>query len=167
MRLTRSDKEAFIRAVMDDVPMIDYDEMARKLVVETIDSIMPEEIRVAHKKFPEWFKTDTYIDTPYGCPSMFVFAPDSFSAQNHSELWKRLKEIGELANAQQKARSALERKVIGMIETCTTLKAAQERLPEFLKYLPADRDGTGVTNLPVANTVTALMEAGWPKKKAA
>ena len=167
MRLTRSDKEAFIRAVMDDVPMIDYDEMARKLVVETIDSIMPEEIRVAHKKFPEWFKSDNYINTPYGCSSMFVFAPDSFLAESHSELWKQLKEIGNLANAQLNARSALKCKVTGMIETCTTLKTAQERLPEFITYLPADRDGTGVTNLPVANTVTALMEAGWPKKKAA
>jgi len=48
------------------------------------------------------------------------------------------------------------------------LKQAQERLPELVKYLPADREKTRVTNLPaVINPVAELTAAGWPKDKKA
>lgn len=30
MRLTNSDREAFVRAVMDDVPQVDYNEQIKK-----------------------------------------------------------------------------------------------------------------------------------------
>lgn len=87
MRLTKSDKEAFVRAVMDDVPMVDYDEHRHSALL---------------------------------CQRVFA-------------------------------------------ETCSTLKTAKERLPEFEKYLPTERGTTGTINLPVANTVADLINAGWPK----
>ena len=36
-------------------------------------------------------------------------------------------------------------------------------LPEFEKYLPAERDVTGTVNLPVANVLAELTNLGWPK----
>ena len=50
-----------------------------------------------------------------------------------------------------------------VISGCTTLKQAQERLPEFVKYLPQpERKAT--PNLPSTTDVfDSLTKAGWPK----
>lgn len=64
--------------------------------------------------------------------------------------------------------NALKAKLTAAIAACFTLKQAKERLPEFVKYLPTDRDSTGTSNLPaVANLVADLVQLGWPKDKEA
>lgn len=141
MRLIKSDKDAFVRAVMDDVPQIDYDEQMRSKCMAWAISIMPDKVRAVYNEFPQYFETK-YVNTPRGCLGVHVpvleyildlekLAPD---------LWAELVEIGTLSIQQSQARYTLESKVRGLIETCSTLKKAQELLPEFVKYLPADRD---------------------------
>lgn len=165
MRLTKADKDAFIKAVIDDVPQIDYNEKTRTLVHNWAVARMPRVVQDAYRAHPEYFENN-YVHTPGGLCG--VFAPTgskSNISKDDPEFWKQLCELDELNSAQDKVISNLRTKVRAMIEGCSTLKTAQERLPEFIKYLPADRDGTGTTNLPVANTVADLMNAGWPKGK--
>lgn len=167
MRLTKSDKEAFVRAVMDDVPQIDYDEIVRSKVHAWALSVMPDEVRTAYLKYPEYIETYC-VSTPRWCTSVYAPVPAHVHdlATRAPELWEELIKLGEQKKEQTALHNSLEVKVTGLIETCSTLKRAKELLPEFVKYLPADRDTNGVlANLPVANTVTDLMLAGWPKDR--
>ena len=78
MRLTKSDKEAFVRAVMDDVPQADYSEQVRsKLNAWGLESL-PEEMRPLAKKYPDYFKAH-YISTPSHCPSVQVVCDPNWS----------------------------------------------------------------------------------------
>lgn len=170
MRLTKSDKEAFIRAVMDDVPRIDYDEKVRSLLKQWGLASLPEDLRPLAVKYPEYF-AQHWINTPYGVCSAYAISNLNWASggfkENEPEKYAQLVEIGALAIEQNKARAALENQVSGIISTCSTLKTAEERLPEFKKYLPADRGGSGLANLPVANVLAELMNAGWPKGQGA
>lgn len=166
MRLTKEDKQAFVRAVMDDVPSVDYDEQVRTRLKEWGFSALPPILKAAASEFPDYFET-RYIPTPIGCPGAFVICPPHLCGPCFEravpEVWAELVVIGEKQIAQSKAHAELRSKVTALINSCTTLKQAQERLPEFAKYLPANRDGSFIANLPVANTLVDLQKAGWPK----
>jgi len=45
MNLNKYYREAFVRAVMDDVPRIDYDEQAKALVIPVLEARLPKEMR--------------------------------------------------------------------------------------------------------------------------
>lgn len=117
-------------------------------------------------KYPEYFDKH-WINTPSGVCSVYVVSNPNWVhsgfKENEPEKYAQLVEIGVLAIEQNKVRAALENQVSGIISTCSTLKTAEERLPEFKKYLPADRGGSGLANLLVANVLAELMNAGWPK----
>jgi len=169
MRLTKADKSAFVAAVMDDVPQVDYHEMVRKVVQQWCFDALPEKLKPLVKRYPDYFDMK-YVCTPYGCPGVYCICPPELShyklENEHPDKWARLVKLGELHMAQASAHSEFRTKVQGLINTCTTLKQAQERLPEFVKYLPADRNPTALANLPVANTPADLQAAGWPKGEA-
>lgn len=171
MRLTKDDKEAFVRAVMDDVPSIDYNEIAQKRVREWLHSQMPEKLQALIKEFGRDYFIARWVDMPVHLSNFYCIAPPWVSQRNsiqarNPDLWKELEDLSTKYAEQCSERSALRSKVSGLISTCSTLNTAKARLPEFEKYLPADRDGQAVVNLPVANTVANLMAAGWPKEKA-
>jgi hypothetical protein len=167
MRLTRSDKDAFVRAVMDDVPQIDYNDMAAGIARDGIRASLPPDVATTLLNYPDYF-ADFAVALPDGLRNIFVKA-----AVNHEHsvikvhmcgLWNELEALAKKNREQNAARNGLRSKVSGAIEGCSTLKQALERLPEFEKYLPKERDGTGVSNLPaIANVVSDLMAAGWPK----
>lgn len=168
MRLTKADRSAFVSAVMDDVPQVDYHEMVRKEVQQWGFNALPEELKPLVKQYPDYFNK-RYIGTPYGCPGVYCICPSEFSydeLENSPDKWAQLVELGKLHSAQASTRNELQTNVQGLIRTCTTLKQAQERLPEFIKYLSTDREPSALANLPVANTLADLQAAGWPKGEA-
>lgn len=168
MRLTKSDKEAFVRAVIDDVPQIDYDELTRELVMKTLVSKLPQPVLTAYKHDPSWIKV-THITMPY--PLRYVRGPtldDSYSETTSrkllgEEVFEQLVEYSEKKKEQEDRIDTLRAEVTGLINSCQTRKTALVKLPEFEKYLPADRESNGTANLPVANVVAGLVKAGWPK----
>lgn len=166
MRLTKTDKQAFIDAVMNDVPFVDYDEETRSLLRKWGVESLPEDLHPMAKKYPSYFET-FYIYTPCPLPSVHVLCnPDwqgSGFKNKEPEKYAQLVEMSKSARAQSETLEALRRKITGLIESCSTLKTARERLPEFEKYLPADRDGGGTINLPVSNVLAELTNLGWPK----
>lgn len=171
MKLTIADREAFVRAAMDDVPQIDYDEQAKKLVLDHLKEVLPIDLQNAIAKYPEWFEAKT-IQMP-GCLQNFATRlcnagyTDRYLNQ-WPELKVHLEELAKAKKAQDTKREALSSQLKGAILSCNTLKQAKEVLPEFVKYLPEDRDGDKkCRQMPViANLVADLMQAGWPKDKA-
>ena len=167
MKLTKYDKEAFVRSVMDDVPKIDYkaqaDALARTWAIEQ----MPTVVAAAYAAYPQYFENH-YMSLPSGLQGVYVPIPENEHMLDTRDLdiWAKLKELAQACQAQREALRSLEAKVKNSIYACSTLKQAKERLPEFEKYLPDDRDGKVTPNLPaLANLVTDLVAAGWPKDK--
>lgn len=165
MRLTKHDKCAFVRAVLDDVPYVDYSEQARKLAMKHLISLLPGIVQQAYKEDPEWIRTNcikmpNYLQDFYGPALGYTWHGDF-----PDELKEQLRTLSDAAKEQSSTRKALEEKVTGLINSVTTLKAALKNFPEFAKYLPADRDAAGTANLPAANVIADLTNAGWPKDK--
>ena len=169
MKLTKQDRELFVDAVMEDVPSIDYDNMAQLAVRDTLLAAAPKPVKELYKLHPSWLEGSN-LRTPEGLNTIYtkLRVPEDGSgmlASQYPALWGTLEEWGKLAKAQREERKALRIKLNAMIAGHNTLKSATDALPEFQKYLPRDRDVVKDRSVPaVANVVTDLMNAGWPKE---
>lgn len=171
MRLTTIDKNAIVRAVLDYVPQIDYQDQALKLVQQAVYEAMPSELRVVYdNKELRSFLNTGYVWAPIGFSHFFprggALLEHHKLRDNRPDIWKQLEELGAKNIAQNNAYNQLRQKLYALINQATTLKKAKELLPEFIKYLPADRDAQLNKNLPVTITILSdLTAAGWPKDK--
>lgn len=171
MNLNQPDREAFVRAVIDDVPTVDYMTQAQDITIAAVVKLLPKEVQAVYKMYPEYLDR-RMPNTPSGLSEPYIPVPksnngsiDYFCIKNRDpETWARLEELSKLHIAQQDRLDKLRSMLRGVIGACRTLKQAKERLPEFAKYLPAERAKTGAVNLPVANLVATLSDAGWPKR---
>jgi hypothetical protein len=169
MRLTNTQRDAFVRAVMDDVPMVDYTERARVAIQRKAIDLMPPKLKALHKEFGHWFNTEKIYATPNGIPMVHVISCDSGATTEQmkadTEFWQSIVQMGSDYKNQTAARDVLRSKVRAIIYGCTTIKQANERLPEFAKYLPSPEEPQDRSVPVVANLVTDLTAAGWPKDK--
>lgn len=161
MKLTDSIRCAFIRAVMADVPTVDYAEMQRKLIQDDAVSQLPPKVRKIYddkelRPYLNFFNSWSYNIQVVGI-SREDFRPSGDVKIEYDRLQALRKD-------QDKKNYELERKLRGVVNSCTTLKQLQERLPEFEKYMPKDEKAAATINLPaLANLVTDFVQAGWPK----
>lgn len=171
MRLNKSDKEAFVRAVMDDVPEINYDELINEATQNyLLDHVLPAEIAAIYRRNDlRPFLERSYTHMPGNLCNVYSVKSREFNftdLPNDHPILRDLRDLKLKQDAQHSERRLLENRLKGVIEACSTLKSATERLPKFVAYLPADRDGTGVTGLPaISDVVAVLVAAGWPKGK--
>lgn len=163
MRLTKTDREAFVRAVMADVPKVDHVEKMRVLVKNWAVNQLPLPIRAIYEN-PDLraYVATEYFGTPNGYSDFVVCGKDRVNWVN-TPLKDEIQKIVDAEKLQEDTRDALKEQVSNVIAACTTLKKAQELLPEFVKYLPADRDSNPTAGVPMISTVVAdLTKAGWP-----
>lgn len=162
MNLNKHHKEAFVRAVIQDVPVIDYDAQALKIVNEWEKTTVPKEVYAVIEKFPGWIDR-CYVYLPGNLNSVAVYALKSgnYLKNESPETWEKLTKIAELNSAQSDKISSLQESLTAIIESCRTVKQALERLPEFAAYLPSETQP--LKDVPVANLVAELTKAGWPK----
>lgn len=169
MRLTNIDRDAFIKAVLDDVPSIDYQEQARVALQKKAVELLPPKLRTLHKEFGHWFKTSKVWNMPHPLHGVYVVSLDgdevSKQLQSDVDFWGSVKAIAANETAQSKVKVELRAKLHSCIYACQTSKQARERMPEFAKYLPPDDDAPSRTLPVVANVVADLVAAGWPKDK--
>ena len=169
MKLTKADREMFVDAVMEDVPSIDYDKLAQVAVRDTLLAAAPKPVKELYKLHPSWLEGSN-LRTPDGLSTIYtkLRVPEDGSdmlVTQYPDLWSQLAVWGEFNKKQREERKALRIKLNAMIAGHTTLKSATDALPEFEKYLPWDRDVVKDRSMPaVANVVTDLMKAGWPKE---
>ena len=169
MRLNKSDKDAFVSSAMDDVPKVDHDTAAKKLVIDCLKANVPVDIQNAITKYPDWFGSEHVLMPPNISGFYTTLTPRRVRWQDVVTDPKDVAKMQELAAAakeQHQSRTVLEGSLRSTIEGFSTLKSALAALPEFAKYLPTERDGKVDRSMPaVANLVTTMMKAGWPKEK--
>lgn len=165
MRLTKSDKDAFITAVVQDIPKVDYLEQIRAIVVEDSINRLPEKVQaIARDKTLSHFLETTSYWT--GNNSILVYRARGTHYSPSKAAQAKINDLTKLSNEQETRLGDARAKLRGAIEPCTTLKVALERLPEFEQYLPKQQEKT--VYLPsIANLCADLATLGWPKDKAA
>lgn len=175
MRMTKHLQEAFIKAVLDDVPTLDYAEMIRPIVLADFVSQLPPLVRAVwdspHREYinTSYFSESHDIYRSRGYWSYSVDVPiisgyDSAPRKLTPAGQKNVDKLTKKWEAQNVRMHMLKEKLEGAVKAFTTTKALREALPEFEKYLPPEE--AKVSNLPaLANVVANLMEAGWPKGK--
>lgn len=166
MNLNKYDKQAFVIAVMGDVPQVDFNAQAETLVRRWEKAQMPDAVAKAVELHPEWIGTK-HLLLPGRLDNRQGIATDNGYRirDTDPDTWSALEAISEKLKEQNQSRNNLQAKLTAVIETCRTLKQAKERLPEFEKYLPKER-GPGAVDrsMPmVSNLVADLNAAGWPK----
>ncbi len=155
-RITKWDKESIVRAIMADVPKPDKTKRKEELQAAIVKAMSPE-CRKLYNKSPSALRTYHIGDLVYdNCnwASREIIKGDVTEAVV-DDLCKKYKAEDEAYND---ARRALK----GAIESCSTLKQLNDRLPEFKKYFPTAEKPAA--NLPaLANVVADLAKLGWPK----
>jgi hypothetical protein len=169
MRLTTYHKQATVNAIMNDTPMVDYNERARKLVDGALFKDAPKEVQHLYKTDPRWLAC-TQVLVPGGLgplPTRLV-SPEtdkSVVQTEYPEVWSALVIDAKLALDQTAKRRELRDKLRDAFAGINTRKQALAAFPEFEKYLPADTDVKANRSLPaISGLVTDLMNAGWPKE---
>lgn len=173
MRLTNTIRNAFVRAAMNDVPEINYEEEAQKIGKAAISASLPASVQKMIKDpLASEYLNCEYITMPRYFSNFYFYAQrnDQSVLQNkHPEVWAQITELHAKQDQQSKARRELENKLRAVANSVTTRKALVAALPEFEKYLPEDEE-KAIRTLPVVTNVVAdFAKAGWPKdqKKAA
>lgn len=163
-------RDAFVRAVMQDVPKADYHQQIQDMLQAAILEAMPPAVRAVW----EDKATRDYIITSYCSYDIGLSFKMPGRYEHHREPDmpviaaahdKAIRELVRRRDAQVKKMDDLQAKLMAAARACRTRKALAEMLPEFEKYLPAD-EPTAVRTLPVvANIVADFTKAGWPKGK--
>jgi hypothetical protein len=163
MRLTKTIREAFVRAAMDDVPKVDYQAQIHKLIQDDAISKLPPKIKAIalDKDLRHFVKTETHYIEGFNISNVRVMHPEYSRSPNVDTQVKAL--LIDATNQRERMK-ALKDKLTATAEAVTTRKALVELLPEFEKYLPAD-EAKAVASLPaIANVLSDFVKAGWPKQ---
>ena len=169
MRLSTSMRLAFVRAVMDDVPFVDYDEQLRQLAQKTVDGYRPAALVRALDLDPsiqDWLNRDYQFISKYSQSFCLVGAKQSLDRLNaDKDFTLAAQNLRKQQQAQLEQRSALETKLKASAQACQTRAQLAKALPEFQKYLPIEA-GNSKCLPALANLMSDFMAAGWPKQPA-
>lgn len=165
MKLTSYMREAFVRAVMDDVPEVDYREKAEEAVTVFVVSLMPPAVAAiwndkALRPYLGQERYSFYRDCHWTLTAPWFSAPEKVTG--NPGLQALVSRLYASHMDQRTQREELMRKLKAAASGCSMVKQLKAMLPEFAKYLP--EEAAPSKNLPaVANLVTDFMKAGWPK----
>lgn len=162
MRLTKQLREAFVRAVMTDVPDTTKDlrDQAQAEVYRAeLSDLPPEDAAVLMKYRPYFYTGSLYLSNRH---MNVILAHRGVSGDDPR--FAEAKKLMKQHDAAQDARMELETKLEGVAAACSSVKALHKALPEFAKYIHDDAPTS--KNLPaLANVVSDFVKAGWPKGK--
>lgn len=157
-RITKWDKEAIVRAIMNDVPVPDKKKRKEELQAAIAKAMSPE-CRKLYKKCPSALRTYHLGEIIYdGCGwgSREVIIGDVTPSQ--------VDELTKKYTVEDRARQDARNSLKAAVMACTTIKQLNDRLPEFKSYFPTIEKP--ITTLPaLANVVADLSKLGWPKGK--
>lgn len=157
MKLTKYEKEAIVRAIMQDVPSIDKHKRRNNLQAALVKAMSPE-ARKLYNRTPSALRTYHFGDMIHtGSYATRELIVGDVSKETIAELVKPYE-------AEDNSHADTKRKLNAAINGCNTLAQLKKLLPEFISYFPSETEPT--KNLPaVANMVADLSKLGWPKKK--
>jgi hypothetical protein len=164
MRLTKTIREAFVRAAMADVPQEDYQAKIHKLIQDDAIAQLPPKVKAIaqDKDLRHFLKTESHHISGWNCSNVRVMHPEYQRSPSVNS------QVGGLLTAladQVERTKALRTKLAATADAVSTRKALVNLLPEFEKYLPAD-ESKAVASLPaVANVLSDFVKADWPKNQ--
>lgn len=164
MRLTKTIRDAFVRAAMDDVPKRDYQAEIHKLIQDDALAQLPPKVRAIadDKNLRHFLRTESHYISGMFISNVRVMHPEYTRSFKVNEKVEAL--LVEFAE-QHERNNALRTKLAATADAVSTRKALVDLLPEFEKYLPAD-EAKAVATLPaVANVLSDFVKAGWPKNQ--
>lgn len=160
MRLTNTIRDAYIRAVMQNVPSVDYQSQASKLVLDDIMAQLPPKVReIAMDKDQRRHLRFNYITTPGFKSSTGVLGSDDLRVTQACAT--KVRELAALNDQQDGVRNKLKTRLRQVAYSVSTSKALAEMLPEFARYLPADAPAAARSLPTVVNVVQDFVAAGW------
>jgi len=174
MRLNESIRSAFVNAVLNDTPKVDYVEQRRKIIQDHLFAIAPAAILRVYKDqdLRRFLRLDhvSYEGASgsrlsWGLGKYWLVPDTSYTYKiEDKSILKQLHAIDEQETAQVNQRTELEKKLRATILAFNTVKQARDALPEFVKYLPDEADPKCKTLPAITDLVTDLVKAGWPDK---
>lgn len=167
MKLTDSQRKAFVRAVMDDTPYENYYEKGIAIVQNEIVKEFPPALKAVYDdvKLRVLLRTMyILVKEPRVFSGYYFYHPECREFVASEPIAKKLKDLAAKNQAQSDERQKIENQLRAGIRACNTLKQAQGVFPDLLRYLPSEPGKTG--NLPaVIDVMPALKAAGFPKKE--
>jgi len=152
MKLTKYEKEAIIRAIMQDVPRTPEHILKAEIQAAMVKA-MSAPIQKLHKTHPKALRIASVASWDSGLDYRVDFVVGDADAEK----------VLEPFEAKKKERDAAHTKLAAIVNGCSTLAQLKKMLPEFISYFPSETSPT--KNLPaVANMVAELSKLGWPKK---
>ena len=171
MKLTNYLRNAFVSAVMQDVPFESFesfDEQIDKACVLAVAKELPEKLRAAwlDPLLRCYFDTrslhlhgDFYVQVP---TPLHVYNSTDDPTHPSYRIRNALRPLAEQRAEARTTRQELHRKLEAVVAGCNTRKQLIEALPEFEKYAP--QEPAKLAGLPAVSGVVAdLVAAGWPK----
>lgn len=155
MNLTQMQKDAIVRAIMQDMPPIDAEARA-DAIRDAILKAMSPEIRKLYDRKPHALRTASVLFVDPGR----MWAAEVVVGDVSKE---KLDAITRPYATQEAERDQMRKRLFDAFKGIRTLKQAEATFPEFKKYYPTEAQPT--KNLPaLANVVGDLCKLGWPKK---
>lgn len=168
MKLTNYLRTAFVSAVMQDVPVQDFDEQIDKVRVEAVAKELPEKLRAAWldpllRCYFETRSLNVHSDFHVHVPTpLHMYNSTDDPTHPSYRIRNALLSLAEQRAEARKVRRELKNKLHAVVAGCNTRKQLIEALPEFEKYAP--QEPTKLAGLPAVSGVVAdLVAAGWPK----
>lgn len=164
MKLTNTIRDAFVRAAMNDVPSVDFEEQYSKLMTDDAVAHLPPAIRkLWDNKATRDYVHLTLVGNRYG--GFCAYVPGMSDYRPSSEATEKGTDLKAQKDAQEDTQSKLRANLKSAAYSVSTRKALAEMLPEFERYLPTD-EATANRSVPaIANLVADFSKAGWPKGK--
>jgi len=164
MKLTNQLRDAFVNAVMADVPREDYSQHIEDEVLRAFVAALPPAVRrvwddpatraYVHLEPYRGFGISLSVPS-FEIDGRWVGLPEGYDS-------RLLKELEARAAAQESKLEHLRTTLRGVAYSARTRKALADQLPEFEKYLPSE-DAPNLYPVALANVATEFMLAGWPK----
>ncbi len=170
MRLTNFIRETFVRAVMADVPEVDYDKKMNELSVKACFEALPPSIRAIaeDENLSQWLNREYVYMLSSDSNSISAFVPRNRSSRYYISgvnpvISAEIEKLSVLKKKQRDDRCDLKNKLTGCANAASTRKRLVDMLPEFEKYLPVDNTQAAKSFPLVTNVVSDFVKAGWPK----
>jgi len=170
MRLTNHMREAFVSAVMADLPVIDYEQKIRDAFMKAHAASIPVAVKkiLADEELSSWVKREgiTLSKNRGSLPRDCYISFYGMVCGDNNALQSLAKEVAApfvVAWHEQVERIAhLSKTLRCAANNCNTTTQLADAYPEFNKYLPKS-EAEVTRNLPaVANLVGEFTKAGWP-----
>lgn len=162
-RLTNTLRQAFVAAVMQDVPQRNYSEEAREAAQAAVAKTLPPEVRAIWNN-PQLRGYVATFQLSLG-EAMYVQLPGSWNEDSKQVAKTATRDLVKAAIDQRVKLDALRQKLNAVANAHTTVEGLKKALPECTKYLPSIPPSP--KSLPaIATLVSDLTACGWPKDAA-